>query len=450
MVRIAFRPLVLALIGGALLAVAPLGAAQDRPHEGTELNVGLLARDISDALHPYLDEFEEETGITVTLEQMAFDSLFDKMMLEFAAGTGYYDIVYLSPGFMATLIENDYVTPLNDYFEEYGVDLDRFLPAAIDINRYGGEGNIWAFPYLADTSVFLYREDLFEDPNERAAFEEAYGYELPIPTVDDPMSTDEFLDVAEFFTRDGLYGFGYPQGGTAYGNLHILPWVWTFGGEYYDEDLVVTLDTPEVVEAFRFAQQLQEYQPAGSLSWDYGDHIPRLCGGDLAMTAGWFHIGLDANDPESCEGVAGDIGYAPPPYAPESGLEHGRTVLGGGGLAITADSANPDAAFTWLDWMFNDDERALSWYLDGGGATLQSVYQAPELIEAYPWAEEFFPVANFLLSNTTKQRPTVPNSNALFEVMASTWQEVALGRITPEEAAARAHEDIDELLDEVR
>jgi multiple sugar transport system substrate-binding protein len=442
------RFLVASLISLILVFGGAFVLAQERPYEGAELNVGKLARATSDALRPFLDDFEAETGIRVRIEQHAFDSLYDKMMLEFVAGTGYFDIVYLSPGFMADLIENDYVLPLNDFFEEHGVDLDRFLPASININRYGAEELIWAFPYLADTSVFLYRKDLFEDPDERAAFLERYGYDLPIPTVENPMTTDEFLDVAEFFTRDGMYGFGYPQGGTAYGNLHILPWIWTFGGEYYDENFNATLDDPRVVEAFDYARRLQAFQPEGVLGWDYGDHIPRLCEGGLAMTAGWFHIGLDANDPEACPGVAGNIGYAPPPVAP--GMETGHTVLGGGGLAIARDSRNPEAAFAYLNWMFSDEQRALEWHLNGGGATLVSVYEAPELIQTYPWAEDFFPVANYLLTYTAKQRPTVPGSHAIFEVMAETWHNVALGRITPEEAARTAHEQVDRLLAQVR
>ena len=443
----------LAIAVGALAIVGALFTttlAQERPHAGAVVTIGDLARSISDAYLPFLPEFEAETGIRVEVEQLSFGALFDKMMLEFAAGTGYYDIVYLSPGFMATLIDAGYVITLDDYFEEYGIDTDAFLAAAIDINRYGPEDAIWAYPYLADTSVFLYRLDLFQDPSERAAFRERYGYDLPIPTVDEPMTTDQFLEVAEFFTRDDMFGFAYPQGGTAYGNLHILPWVWTFGGEYYDADFHATLDDPRVVEAFRFAKELQAFQPAGSLGWDYGEHIPLLCEGRLAMTAGWFHIGLDANNPEVCPAVAGAIGYAPPPYAPDSGFDHGFTVLGGGGLAITVDSANPDAAFTFLTWLFADQERALEWYLSGGAATLAAVYDAPEVTEAWPWAADFFPVANYLLANTTKQRPTVPNSNEIFEVMAETWQNVALGRLTPEEAARSAHDRVDALLSTLR
>ena len=193
-------------------AFARGGQEADEP-DVEEITVGLLARGVSDALKPFLDDFEEETGVRVNLEQNAFDALRDRMMLEFAANSGYYDIVYSSPGFLGELVANDHIIPLNDMMQEYGFEEDDFLPAAIEINRFEGQDEIWGFPYLADTSILLYRKDLFNDPDERAAFEGEYGYELPIPSVDDPFTTQEFLDVAQFFTRDGMYGFVYPQTG---------------------------------------------------------------------------------------------------------------------------------------------------------------------------------------------------------------------------------------------
>lgn len=428
-------------IPGAVFA----GGEREAEVEKPEITVGLLARGISDALLPYLPEFEQETGIRVNIEQHAFDSLRDKMMLEFAAGSGYFDIIYLSPGYLGELVENDYIMPLNDLMEQHGFRRQEFLPAAIEISRYGEGEEIWGFPYLADTTILLYRHDLFTDPDEREAFQDRYGYELPVPSVDNPLTTDQFLDLAEFFTRDDMYGFGYPQTGVAYGNLHIMPWIWTFGGSYYDENLNATLDRPEVVEAVRYARQLQEYQPAGVLGWDYGDHIPRFYDGGLAMTGGWFHMGLEANDPE-LSAVAGKVSYAPVPYHPESGPDTGKAVLGGGSVAITAHSRNPDAAFEYLLWMFGDTDRALEWYLNGGGATRPEIYEHPSVHETYPWAEDFFPVANYSLEHIAKQRPTLPNSHEIFEVMSEMWHNVALDRMTPEEGVRWAHERVDELL----
>ncbi len=438
----------LLLIGAALLllvgpAVFSRGSAEEPAVD--EINVGLLARGISDALIPFTEQFTEETGVTVNIEQHAFDALRDRMMLEFAANSGYFDIVYSSPGFLGELVEGGHILALNDLMAEYGFDESDFLPAGIEINRFEDGDEIWGFPYLADTSILLFREDLFNDADERAAFEDTYGYELPIPSVDNPFTTQEFLDVATHFTRDDMVGFVYPQTGVAYGNLHILPWIWTFGGAYYDESYNATLNQPEVVEAVEFALALQDTQPSGVLGYDYGDHLPWFYDGNAAMTIGWFHMGVEANDPDQAA-VAGNVGYAPVPYHPDSGLGHGVAVLGGGGVAITADSPAPELAFEYLNWMFGDTDRALEWYLSGGGATRPEIYEHSRVYDEFPWAHEFFPVANYSLENVARQRPTVPNAHEIFEVMSEMWHSVALGDMEPAEAVEWAHNQVDELL----
>ncbi len=426
----------------------------ERPLKGVEVNVGLLARSLSDALKPYLADFEAETGIKVNIEQHAYDSLRDKMMLEFAAGSGYFDIIYLSPGYLGELVENDYILPLNEYMETLDFRRVDFLPAAIEISRYGTGEEIWGFPYLSDTTILLFRKDMFRDTGERAEFKKRFGYDLPIPTLEKPLTTDQFLDLAKFFTRDtdgngtiDMYGFGYPQIGVAYGNLYIMPWLWTFGEEYYDENYRVTVDSPRAIAAMKYARELQKYQPPGVLGWEYGDHIPRFYEGHLAMTGGWFHIGLDANDP-SKSAVAGKVGYATVPWHPDSGLKSGKAVLGGGSVAITKHSRNPEAAFTYLNWMFGNKERALEWYLNGGGATLRAIYESPQVYEKFPWAEEFFPMANYSLEHIAKQRPTLPISHSLFEIMSATWHNVAMDRETPEEALRRAKGEMQTLIDQ--
>lgn len=439
--------LIMSMVGVfSLIGCKAEAASAERPFEGVEIYVGCLARTLSDELKPFLADFEAETGIKVNIEQHAFDALRDKMMLEFVAGSGYFDIVYLSPGYLGELVENDYIMDISGYMETLDFQREDFLPAAIEISRYGVGEEIWGFPYLSDTTILLYRKDLFEDPDNKAEFEEEFGYELPIPTLDNQLTTDQFLDLAKFFTRGDMYGFGYPQTGVAYGNLSILPWIWTFGEEYFDEDYQVTVNSPRGVAAMEYARELQNYQPPGVLGWDYGEHMPYFYEGRLAMTAGWFHLGVEANDPKISD-IAGNVGYATVPWHPESGLETGKAILGGGSLAITKDSRNPEAAFIYLNWMFGNEERALEWYLNGGSATLRAIYEAPEVHEKFPWAEEFFPIANYSLEHIAKQRPTLGVSHSLFEIMSGAWHNVAMDRETPEEALNRASTEMQVVID---
>jgi len=445
--KILMLVLIMSMVGVfPLIGCKAEAASAEKPFEGVEIYVGCLARTLSDELKPFLADFEAETGIKVNIEQHAYDSLRDKMMLEFAAGSGYFDIIYLSPGYLGELVENDYIMDISGYMETLGFQRDDFLLAAIEISRYGVGEEIWGFPYLADTTVLLYRKDLFEDPDNQADFENQFGYELPIPTLDKPFTTKQFLDLAKFFTRGDMYGFGYPQTGVAYGNLYILPWIWTFGEEYFDENYQVTINSPKGIAAIEYARELQNYQPPGVLGWDYGEHMPYFYEGKLAMTAGWFHLGVEANNPE-ISAIAGNVGYATVPWHPESGLETGKAVLGGGSLAITKDSKNPEAAFTYLNWMFGNKERALEWYLNGGSATLRAIYEAPEVYEKFPWSKEFFPIANYSLEHIAKQRPTIGVSHSLFEVMSGAWHSVSMDRESPEEALNRVSTEMQTIID---
>lgn len=440
--------LIMSMVGVFPLIGCTAGAASaEKPFEGVEIYVGCLARTLSDELKPFLADFEAETGIKVNIEQHAYDALRDKMMLEFVAGSGYFDIVYLSPGYLGELVENDYIMDISGYMETLDFQREDFLPAAIEISRYGVGEEIWGFPYLSDTTILLYRKDLFEDPDNKAEFKKEFGYELPIPTLDNPLTTDQFLDLAKFFTRGDMYGFGYPQTGVAYGNLSILPWIWTFGEEYFDEDYQVTVNSPVGLAAMEYARELQNYQPPGVLGWGYGEHMPYFYEDRLAMTAGWFHLGVEVNNPE-ISAIAGKVGYATVPWHPESGLETGKAILGGGSLAITKASKNPEAAFIYLNWMFGNEERALQWYLNGGSATLRAIYEAPEVHEKFSEAEEFFPIANYSLENIAKQRPTLGVSHSLFEIMSGAWHNVAMDRETPEEALNRASTEMQAIIDE--
>ena len=153
--------LIMSMVGVfSLICCTAEAASAEKPYEGVEIYVGCLARTLSDELKPFLADFEAETGIKVNIEQHAYDALRDKMMLEFVAGSGYFDIIYLSPGYLGELVENDYIMDVSGYMETLDFQREDFLPAAIEISRYGVGEEIWGFPYLSDTTILLYRKDL--------------------------------------------------------------------------------------------------------------------------------------------------------------------------------------------------------------------------------------------------------------------------------------------------
>ena len=58
------------------------------------------------------------------------------------------------------------------------------------------EGHVVGMPSNSAVMMMFYRKDLFENADEKAAFEDKYGYELA------PAKTwKQYRDIAEFFDR---------------------------------------------------------------------------------------------------------------------------------------------------------------------------------------------------------------------------------------------------------
>jgi len=104
-----------------------------------------------------------------------------------------------TPG--AILCLSDYMKERPDLVDPY-LDMGDIFPEFLDAGS-DYQGNLYQFPFHNMPCLYWYRADLFEDPKERAAFKEKYGYELR-----PARNFQEYWDIAEFFTRpeEDLYG----------------------------------------------------------------------------------------------------------------------------------------------------------------------------------------------------------------------------------------------------
>ncbi len=438
-----------ALLLGAM--AGPL-MAQDKPYEGTTLRIAGLHNAPFENMKPFIEEFEQQTGISVELEQMSNSNLFKKATVESAANTGFFDILRLSPNFLPTFAEPGWIAPLDDYIEASGYNIDDFIPAALDaLGKIPGSDEVWALPLVANTGMLSYRTDLFGDPDEQKAFEEEFGYALTPPS-----NTQQWLDAASFFTRDtdgdgemDLHGFGVGQksGGPAF--IWALGPVWTFGGEVMNEETYeVTLDSPATVEALQWAKDLQAYQPPSSLAWAIYDNVGPMQDGRLAMSIQLFSFVDEILDPEK-SAYADKIDYITVPAYDdnEQGYTTGKYVFGGGGLAIHGQSENKDAAWEFLSW-FLDPERAKQYALAGTLTPRKSVLSDKEIIDSKPAFKTTLPIFLESLDKVAKARPKLAESNSILNELGQAWHAVALDEKEPAEAVADAQANIIEILDD--
>jgi multiple sugar transport system substrate-binding protein len=330
----------------------------------------------TDALAAEAANFTEESGIEVKVDKVARDVWGQRKVAELTQDAGTYDIVFLGGGDDAVwMLEHAHVQDLTPYLGQDVVDdVVNHELFTTDDGAFVGAPQYYNFP------VTLYRADLFEDPDEQAAFQAQYGRELAPPTT-----FDEYVDIATFFNRpdEGLYGTCL--GGVDW-SVFLDDTYFTYGQGSNFGDLEtgeLTLDTPEQVKAFEYIDTLTSLSAPGWEALSFFDCDNQMKAGSVAMYQNWLYawnaVGSEMGD---------KLGIAPPA---------GEQTHLGSMLATIPDAApNPDGAGEFITWMLSDDFQLAQTEQTGNLPVLQSQQDAAEFATALPELEMLKSVASRL------------------------------------------------------
>ncbi|MDX1540720.1 MAG: ABC transporter substrate-binding protein, partial [Geminicoccaceae bacterium] len=173
----------------------------------TELTLRYMVENV-DAVRAGLDVFEQENpGIEVTLERIAFNDARDQFIREAAVGLGP-DVVHLAFVWVKDLGTAEACLRLNDLIEQQGIGAagwDDFV--ATDL-MYGADGeSIHGVPFTTDTFAMIYRTDVMADA----------GIEAP------PETWQELLeDSRQVKQKTGKVGFGFAAGASSANTIWFL------------------------------------------------------------------------------------------------------------------------------------------------------------------------------------------------------------------------------------
>lgn len=284
--------------------------------------------------------FEKETGARVdSSSRLTHHELNKKLNLEFATGRSRYDVVSNHDEYQAQW--RDFLQPLDDYItSEMEKDL---LPRILNASRV--DGKLIAIPRHVDVRLMYYRTDLFNDPKEKAAFREKYGYELH-----SPKNWNELRDVATFFTRPPeLYGFVFTGRDVAL-SITFVELLRAAGGDLVDANMKPIFNNSAGVEALTFLVDLYrvwKVTPEGVPTYEWDEVAKLFREGKIAFHfdwPGWYGL---AKDPKESK-VADKFDFAPYPAGPS-----GKLVAGGGShtFAMTKASKHKDAAWDLIEFL---------------------------------------------------------------------------------------------------
>jgi multiple sugar transport system substrate-binding protein len=230
-----------------------------------------------------------------------------------------------------------YMRPIDDYVSDE-LEAD-FLPSIINQGTYGG--------HLYSLGTFDSGLSIW---GNKAYLEEA-GIRIPT-SIDDPWDMNEFMDAMEKLDAlpetEYVIDFKLNYGAGEWQSYGFSPIVQSFGGDLIDRSDYQTADGvlngPEAVAAMTFFQSLFEDgyanpSPAGDDDF-YGRKIAALS-----------YVGHWMWGPHS-EGLGDDLVLLPMPNFGGKAV----TGMGSWNWGITTSCENPDAAWTFLEYLIQPDQ----------------------------------------------------------------------------------------------
>lgn len=391
------------------LAVAATSATADDAFwkKAAEPYQGVTLRGVTESSPPSLyirevlaPQFEELTGIRVDVETTSWDQMFDKAIKDMEAGTGIYDVVYIEQDIIYSYLARDFLTNLTQLIADTpGIQAptyseDNFTTFADYFKD--GSGDLYGVPMEAFIKIYLYRTDLFGDPDIQAAFKEKTGRDL-VPAT----THEEYSEIAQFFTDYGQENDMELWGTTAQAHTgHVASWYEyyesvapTFGvynwGINADNNYAAsvanggTMNSDKAKEALTWWLSMRDIAPPESVQSTWTEVGTTFGAGRAAQglvygeNAGW----IAADETKSL--VVGNVGVALPPLAPGvlDEVESGTGYIGyydGGAFGLPSTSKNKEAAALFLQYI-GQNEVQPDWAVAAPRVTNKSTYDDPKV-----------------------------------------------------------------------
>jgi multiple sugar transport system substrate-binding protein len=361
------------------------------------------------------ERYQAPSGNNVKLvaDFIPWPNYYERLAASLTSGEQKYQMAVSDSQWLGAFVEGGYYMQINEFIDNdpelqaIFEDMHPNLVAAYSTYPHKSE-NFYGFPQMPDVLIIYYREDLFCDEGEQAAFKEKYGYDLPCdPQAMNEVDWDMVRDFGEFFGRkagdqlagetltDDFYGIAY-QAGKAYdfNIMQVNAFIWQNGADIWDETKAPegqaegVVNSPKAVEALDHYLSLLEYMPpvvkTGTMDIFKVDELFRE--GKVAWIIQWIGFAESTINPETSK-VADKVAFAmhPGTKGPDGKLIRWANIGG-----------QPFVMTTW-----NDDETVgemidfVKWWLSpeiqtefakrGGQSGLQSVYGKDDYASFRPW-----------------------------------------------------------------
>lgn len=409
-------------VGALVLSACGAGDTGGSPTGSDELTVVVEGGGKAE-LQPIADLYEEETGTAVTLVELPYAGLYDRISSELQAGEPSFDVAALDAIWLSA-------------FAPALAPMDELFTAEVEEDLFGGliseaqvDGAFVGMPVWTNSEILFYRTDLFEDPENMTDFAEQYGYPLAPPTT-----WDEYRDAAEFFTRDTDGDGSIDLYGTDVKGAVETEWLATVS-QAGEQNMVldvesgeVTIDSPAHQEALDYYVSLLPFAPAGAAQLDWAGSQNLFYQGNLAMMRFWGHAYRQTPDDSP---VKDSIGVAPMIGGPDGVAG----VPGAWYLSVPSSGENQASAMDFVAFAYEHNDLAADTSL--GLVARKSAFESKDGEAGF---ENYPALVATLESPQSLPRPATPQ-----------WQEIVDSVLVPMmQKAVEPGADTEQLLVEAK
>lgn len=356
----------------------PKTPARIRP---SDKHLTIITHDSGDtgvlSIQSLISWISETIDIDIEMKLYPVYDLIPLVMKDFKEQKYSYDMIYLDNSWIQQIAELGIIRDITSYFENRPHLSKALIPNLLE-RTATIHNHIYGVPSLLCAQTLFYRKDLFEDPVLQNKFAELYHRQLTPPT-----NWFEYMLIANFFTRsknpDSPVEYGVVMGTRDDEMMltEVLPRIWAYGGNLFDNNGDVCLYSEESMQGIRnYISCLSCSTP----DWENRllPHFPvSFAEGNAAMSIFYDIHACKLIDYKSSK-VLDKIGFAPIPG--------GTSTMGGWNYCINALSPKIDLCYKLMDCLLSD-ELAVPYSLLGGGSPLQNAVCSSEVLAIYPWMQ---------------------------------------------------------------
>src|SRR5436189_2174653 len=227
-------------------------------------------------LKKVVGNYKSQTGIEVRVVEFPYDSLYSKLVTTFQANDSSYDLCMMDDPWMPKFGTMGALRPLDS---DFGFTRDSDLPTVVyDVgtwppphgpvppSEHSKSQHLYGITIVGNVEMFMYRKD----------------------KSDAPKSWDDVLSNAKKYNAANFYGYVIRGKATNPVSSDSLPILWSFGGNVFDANWKVQLDTPASIDAVTFlTRSLKKYAEPGAENTDAADRSRLMAIGQASQSTVW-------------------------------------------------------------------------------------------------------------------------------------------------------------------